>query len=66
MGEDVRAGFTETSRLREGSLVVLSGERREWLNGRYVNLTWNLEEFTSVENREEIVGGDKFKVRIVV
>jgi hypothetical protein len=44
-------------------LVYLSSERRPWLAGRYINLTWDLPELMTKE--EEIVKGDKLKVRLV-
>ena len=64
--EELKAVFTETPRLSADSLVFLCGERREWLGGRYVNLTWDMEEFTGEEKKREIVEGDKLKVRMVV
>ncbi len=67
MPEEVRAGFTEPPRLSAGSLVFLSAVKREWLSGRYVNWTWDVEEeFTSQEKKREIVEGNKLKVRLVV
>jgi hypothetical protein len=44
-------------------LVYLASERRPWLAGRYINLTWDLPELMTKE--EEIVKGDKLKVRLV-
>ena len=42
----------------------MTKEKREWLGGRYVNVTWDLPEL--VEKRDEIVKGDKLKVQLVV
>ena len=46
------------------SLVYLSSEKRDWLAGRYINVTWDLPELMTKE--KEIVEGDKLKVRLVV
>nr|POF11564.1 short chain dehydrogenase andi [Quercus suber] len=45
-------------------LVWLVKEHREWLNGRYVDATWDVEELE--KKRQEIVDGDKLKMRLVV
>ncbi|KAJ0420826.1 hypothetical protein BJY00DRAFT_312753 [Aspergillus carlsbadensis] len=59
-----RAFLTETPELCGDSLVALTEERRGWLGGRYVSVTWDLEEFLAKE--EEVVAGDKLRVRMVV
>lgn len=64
--ESLKAVFTEVPQLPADSMVYLSKERREWLSGRYVNCTWDLPELTSEAKREEIVKGDKLKIRLVV
>ncbi|KAK3113293.1 hypothetical protein LTR53_009543 [Teratosphaeriaceae sp. CCFEE 6253] len=66
MDEKLKAVFTETPALSADGLVFLTNERREWLSGRYVNLTWDLPELTSGAKKDEIVKGDKLKVRLVV
>ncbi|KAG7527785.1 hypothetical protein FFLO_06592 [Filobasidium floriforme] len=45
------------------TICWLASERREWLGGRYVSCPWDMEELMS--RREEIVEGDKLKVRMV-
>ncbi|KAK0264681.1 hypothetical protein LTR91_010580 [Friedmanniomyces endolithicus] len=45
-------------------LVWLVKEKREWLSGRYLDATWDVEELE--KKREEIVEGDKLKMRLVV
>lgn len=45
-------------------LVWLVKERRQWLSGRYVDSTWDVEELVARE--KEIVEGDKLKMRLVV
>ena len=56
--------FVETAELSADSLVFLTRERREWLGGRYVNVTWDLPELMAKE--DEIVNKDMLKVRLVV
>lgn len=55
--------FVETPQLSADSVVFLTSERRPWLNGRYINVTWDLPEL--LERKDDIVGGDKLKVRLV-
>jgi NAD(P)-dependent dehydrogenase (short-subunit alcohol dehydrogenase family) len=45
------------------TICWLASERRGWLGGRYVSCPWDMEELMS--RREEIVEGDKLKVRMV-
>ena len=66
MDEKLKAIFTETPELCADSLVYLSRERRPWLNGRYVNVTWDLPELVGEGKRNEIVDGTKLKIRMVV
>ena len=46
------------------TMVWLAKERREWLNGPFVFSNWDLEELET--KKDEIVGGDLFKFRVVV
>ena len=62
--EELRFVFTETAEICGDTLVFLTRERREWLAGRYVNCTWDMPELMAKE--EEIVKGDKLKVRLVL
>ena len=45
-------------------MVYLTGKKRDWLAGRYINVTWDLPEL--MEKEKEIVAGDKLKVKLVV
>ena len=45
-------------------LVWLVKEKRQWLSGRYVSSNWDVSELE--ELKEEIVRGDKLKMRMVV
>ncbi|KAI0869410.1 NAD(P)-binding protein [Hypoxylon argillaceum] len=56
--------FVETPELAGDSVVYLTAERRDWLGGRYVNVTWDLPELMGLRN--EIVEKDKLKLQLVV
>jgi len=45
-------------------LVWLTKEKREWLSGRYISANWDVEELEGM--KQEIVKGDKLKMRMVV
>jgi hypothetical protein len=46
------------------SLVFLTQKKMDWLAGRYISLNWDMMTFLSRE--DEIVKGDKLKMRLVV
>ena len=50
--------------LAADTMAWLVAERREWLAGRYVSCTWDMGELEG--KREEIVEGDKLKVRLAL
>ncbi|KAI1426499.1 putative short-chain type dehydrogenase [Xylaria sp. FL1777] len=56
--------FVETPELAGDSIVYLTSEKRDWLGGRYINVTWDLPELMA--KKDEIVKGDKLKVQLVV
>jgi len=56
--------MTDTPELCGGFTVWLTKDARTWLGGRYVSTTWDVEKLDSM--REEIVAGDKLKVKLVV
>ncbi|KIH88411.1 NADP(+)-dependent dehydrogenase [Sporothrix brasiliensis 5110] len=56
--------LTETPKLAADVIVYLTEKRRLWLAARYLSATWDVEELLSKE--DEIVKGDKLKVRMVV
>ncbi|RYP52244.1 hypothetical protein DL768_002563 [Monosporascus sp. mg162] len=58
-----KVAFTETAELTGDSVVYLTSERRDWLAGRYINITWDLPELET--KKDEIVRGDKLKVKLV-
>lgn len=51
----------DTPELCGDSVVFLTSERREWLSGRYVNVTWDMPEL--MDQQERIVTGDKLKIK---
>ena len=55
--------MTDTPELCGDTVVYLTSDRREWLSGRYINVTWDMPEL--IAQREEIVAGDKLKIRLV-
>lgn len=61
---ELRVVFTETNELPADTIVWLMAEKREWLNGRYVNCTWDMPQL--LEKRERIVEGEKLKVKLDV
>jgi NAD(P)-dependent dehydrogenase (short-subunit alcohol dehydrogenase family) len=58
------AFLTDTAELAADTVCWLTEERREWLTGRYVSANWDMLELLG--KREEIVEGDKLKMRMVV
>ncbi|KAI1120058.1 NAD(P)-binding protein [Nemania abortiva] len=62
--KDIAHVFVETPELTGDSIVYLSSERRDWLGGRYINVTWDLPELIGL--RDEIVKEDKLKVKLVI
>lgn len=65
LDEKWKAIFTETPQLCADSLVYLTkGNKQQWLNGRYINCTWNLPELESVEMQKRIVDENLFKLTL--
>ncbi|KAI9833899.1 MAG: hypothetical protein M1819_003408 [Sarea resinae] len=54
----------DTPELAADTIVFLTAGRRTWLAGRYVSCTWDMPELLSRE--QEIVEGDKLKVKMVL
>ncbi|KAI0172088.1 NAD(P)-binding protein [Hypoxylon sp. FL1284] len=55
--------FVETPELSADSLVYLTSEKRDWLGGRYLNMTWDLPELMA--KKDDIIKGDKLKLRLI-
>jgi NAD(P)-dependent dehydrogenase (short-subunit alcohol dehydrogenase family) len=64
MPADTLAGLKDSPELAASTVVWLSSERRDWLSGRYLSVTWDMQELDA--RREEIIKNDKLKVRLVV
>jgi NAD(P)-dependent dehydrogenase (short-subunit alcohol dehydrogenase family) len=56
--------LNDTPQLAGDSLVWLTAERREWLAGRYISVTWDAEELLA--KKEDILKNDLLKVRLDV
>ena len=56
--------LTDTEALAADTIVWLVAERREWLRGRYVSCTWDMEELCGRE--EEIVREDKLRIKLAM
>ncbi len=56
--------FVDSAELSGDTLVFLTKEKREWLGGRYINVTWDMPELMA--QKEEIVKGDKLKLKLVI
>jgi NAD(P)-dependent dehydrogenase (short-subunit alcohol dehydrogenase family) len=62
--EELKHIFTETPKLPADTIVwMAAGERKEWLNGRYVNVTWDMSELEAMKN--DIVEKDLLKPKFV-
>ena len=64
MGEELAVIFKETPELTGDSLVWLAKEPRVWLSGRFVSVTWDMQELE--QKREEIVAKDLLKFRLTL
>ncbi|KAL1986906.1 hypothetical protein VTN96DRAFT_5323 [Rasamsonia emersonii] len=64
MPEDMHARLLDKPQLAGDSIAWLTQDRKEWLGGRYISVNWDLPELVS--KRDEIVEGDKLKMRIVI
>jgi len=62
--EEYHSIFVDTPELAADFIVWLSKDKKAWLSGRYVSCNWDVTELEAKE--EEIVEGDKLKVRMVV
>ncbi|KAL8738002.1 MAG: hypothetical protein Q9181_001141 [Wetmoreana brouardii] len=54
----------DTLELAANTTVYLTHKRQEWLRGRYVAATWDMEEF--FKKKDEIVEKDLLRVRMAV
>ncbi|KAH8765323.1 hypothetical protein F5883DRAFT_604747 [Diaporthe sp. PMI_573] len=61
---ELSAVFTDTPELAGDSLLYLTSEKRDWLAGRYINVTWDLPELMA--KKEWIVTENKLKVKLSI
>ncbi|EMT73376.1 hypothetical protein NOF04DRAFT_3605 [Fusarium oxysporum II5] len=61
---ELSKAFADKPELAGDSIVYLTSEKRDWLAGRYVNVTWDLPEL--MEKKEWIVAGDRLKLKISI
>ncbi|RDW57102.1 hypothetical protein BP6252_13848 [Coleophoma cylindrospora] len=64
MPQNTFADLTHKSEMAADTIVFLTQEKRDWLAGRYVSCTWDMPQFLA--RKEEIISGDKLKVRLVL
>jgi len=64
MGKQYESILSDKPQLAADSIVFLTAQRREWLQGRYVSATWDMKEL--LEKREKIEKDDLLKVRMAV
>ena len=57
-----RKFLVDTPELAGDSIVWLASKRRDYLNGRYLSCNWDVLELD--ERAEEILAGDKLRVRM--
>ncbi|GIZ46158.1 hypothetical protein CKM354_000929700 [Cercospora kikuchii] len=63
--ESAKEWSTENVDLAGAWLVwLVGGERKEWLNGRYLDVTWDVEELE--KRKDEIVERDLLKMRLMI
>ncbi|KAK4960599.1 hypothetical protein LTR10_003495 [Elasticomyces elasticus] len=56
--------LTDKPQLAADTMVWLTAERREWLQGRYISATWDMYEL--LQKRQEIMSGDLLKAKMRV
>jgi NAD(P)-dependent dehydrogenase (short-subunit alcohol dehydrogenase family) len=62
--EGYKALLVDTPELAGDTMVWLTRERREWLNGRFVNANWDMGELEGMKGR--IVEGDLLRLKFDV
>ena len=64
MPEAVHGFLTDTPELAGDTLSYLTQKPQSWLIGRFVSVNWDMPEFFA--RKEEVVQGDKLKMRLVL
>lgn len=60
----IKERFIDQPELAANAVAWLTQEQQQWLNGRYISVTWDMPELFS--RKDEIVQGDKLKVKLSV
>jgi hypothetical protein len=53
--------YVDAPELCGDTIAFLTSEKRAWIGGRYINVTWDMPQL--MEKEQEIVKGDKLKVK---
>lgn len=64
MPEQMHQVLVDTPELAGDVIAWLTQEKQQWLNGRYLSVTWDMPELFA--RKDEIVKGDKLKVRLAI
>ncbi|KAL3481713.1 hypothetical protein BJX99DRAFT_253240 [Aspergillus californicus] len=56
--------FKDPPSLAGQTIAWLTQERRDWLQGRWISCNWDMEELLA--RKQEILGGDKLKMRLKI
>lgn len=64
MPRDMWYILVDTPEVVAHTVLWLTKERREWLAGRYISCQWDVEALHA--RKQEIIDGDKLKVRLIV
>lgn len=64
MGKNMEHLLIDQPQLAADTMVFLSAQRRNWLKGRYVSVTWDMQELLG--KREKIEAEDLLKTRLAV
>lgn len=64
LSEEYHQYLSDTPELAGDTITWLSKERRDWLQGRYVDCCWDMGELEA--RKDEIVSEDKLKARLSV
>lgn len=62
--QEFHDNLLDTPELAANTIVWLTRDRKEWLSGRVMVVSWDVNELES--KKDEVVKGDKLKVRLVV
>ncbi|CCM01532.1 uncharacterized protein FIBRA_03588 [Fibroporia radiculosa] len=62
--ESYKQLYIDTLEVAAHTMVWLAREPKTWLSGRYVSCQWDVEELEA--KKQEIVDGDKLKIRMVI